>query len=97
MSYDGARGALVIVAVEAMLAGDVEISPTGDDSQRRRGTVARRVRRNQPAQFTAEFPSLAPGDYNVWREVGGVVPSMTVSVAADKVTEASLAGSATES
>lgn len=83
----------MVVTPAGLVGQHIEISRSEPGSDRAWVAVHRRVKRNSPPRYTAEFASLPPGDYTVWREVGDEALA-TPAVVAGKVTEVTLPGAA---
>lgn len=77
-------GALVIYAPRDLRGTEIEISPAGNDASRQHVDILER-KINERSVCAAVFPSLAPGDYSIWRP-GGLV-SEPVTIAAESVAE----------
>ncbi|HEX3721951.1 MAG TPA: hypothetical protein VHV31_04125 [Nitrolancea sp.] len=77
-------GALVIYAPRELRGTEIEISPAGNDTSRQHVDILER-KINERSVCAAVFPSLAPGDYSIWRPGG--LESERVTVAPESVAE----------
>lgn len=89
-------GAMVVVTPAGLVGQHIGISRSEPGSDRAWVAVHRRVRRNCPPRYTAEFASLPPGDYTVWCQTSDEA-LVTVAIVAGKVTEVTLPGAAENS
>lgn len=77
-------GALIVYTDAALHGTEIEISPTGEDSQRAHKDVLERGLTGRPA-FTAVFDRLPEGSYTLWS--AGVPLARDVEVTGGAVAE----------
>jgi hypothetical protein len=83
----GDMGALVISTPVEMVRHEVEISRQEPAATRVHAAVRERLRRGRPPRYAVVFPSLAAGQYTVWRTKGATEAVATVVVWGGRVTE----------
>lgn len=86
LDIGGHIGALVIHAGPELAEQEIEISPTtADPGAHREHNVVHARRGRDRTAYTAVFPSVAAGDYTVWRRDGA--PHAVVTIRGGAVTE----------
>ena len=84
LEIGGELGALIVYTGPALLHGEIEISPAGEDDRRSHKEVLERRAGNRPA-YTAVFDGLAAGRYTLW--VDGAPRSRDVEIRGGRIAE----------
>jgi hypothetical protein len=85
LDIGGDVGALVLVAGPDLAEQEIEISPGTDPATPRSHNVVHARHWPGGVGHTAVFPSVAAGDYTVWR--GDGTPYATVTIQGGQVTQ----------